>query len=127
MPWLGLESDAAPDCSCTWLRVYLLSAQRSLQPTSALRLPRPRSSVILRELQEGAILFSTESEIYFSLNPVGLKVWRLLPPACSQVDEVVAKIHSDFPDVSVETIASDVQSLLSELRSQGLVEVQETH
>jgi hypothetical protein len=89
-----------------------------------LRLPHRRSSVILREVQEGAILFSTETETYFSLNPIGLRVWRLLPPECAEVDEVVARIHGDFPDVSPETIASDVRRLLSELNGQGLVEIQ---
>lgn len=89
-----------------------------------MRLPHRRSSVILREVQEGAILFSTETETYFSLNLIGLRVWRLLPPECTKVDEVVARIHGDFPDVSPETIASDVQRLLSDLSGQGLVEIQ---
>jgi hypothetical protein len=87
-----------------------------------LRLPHPKSSVILKEVQEGAILFSTETEVYFSLNQVGLRVWRLLPPECSQVDDVVARIHTHFPDVNPETIGTDVRCLVNELRDSGLVE-----
>jgi coenzyme PQQ synthesis protein D (PqqD) len=87
-----------------------------------LRLPLRRSSVILKELGEGAVLFSTETEVYFSLNQIGLRVWRSLPPACSQMDQVVATIHAQFPEVSRETIASDIRSLIDELRDHGLVE-----
>ena len=93
----------------------------SIRPLS---LPRPKSSVVLKEVPEGAILFSTETEVYFSLNTIGVRVWRLLPPECTHMDEVVARIHSDFPDVNRETIASDVRSLLNDLDGQGLVEVQ---
>ena len=87
-----------------------------------MRLPHRSSSVILKEVQDGAILFSTQTEVYFSLNQIGLRVWRLLPPECSQVDEVVARIHAHFPDVSPETIATDVRRLVDELRNHGLVE-----
>lgn len=87
-------------------------------------LPRRNSSVVLREVPEGAILFSTESETYYSLNVVGLKVWSLLSSDCNSLDEVVATIHRDYPDVSRELIASDVSGLLVELVGNGLVDSQ---
>ena len=87
-----------------------------------LRLPHPASSIVLKEVQEGAILFSTETEVYYSLNQIGLRVWRLLPPECHQMDEVVERIHVHFPEVSPETIAADVRSLVDDLRANGLVE-----
>jgi hypothetical protein len=85
-------------------------------------LPRRNSSVVLREVPEGAILFSTESETYYSLNVVGLKVWSLLSSDCNTLDEIVATIHGDYPDVSRELIASDVSELLVELGGNGLVD-----
>lgn len=87
-----------------------------------MNLPGRSSSVVLREVPEGAILFSTETEVYFSLNPIGVRVWRLLAPECATVDELVARIHEEYPDVSPETIASDVRALLADLGSNGLID-----
>ena len=87
-------------------------------------LPRPRSTVVFREVREGAILFSTETEVYFSLNALGVRVWRLLPPECSHEDEVVARICKEYPEVSVDTIAADVRTLVADLVGHGLVEAQ---
>ena len=97
-----------------------LDANSEQEP--ALNLPRRTSSVVLKELPEGAILFSTEREEYFSLNSVGLQVWRLLASDCSTIDEVVATIQRDYPDVSRETIAADVHELLADFGGNGLVE-----
>jgi hypothetical protein len=87
-----------------------------------LNLPGRSSTVILREVPEGAILFSTETEVYFSLNPIGVRVWRLLSPDCTSMDEVVARLHDEYPDVPPETIASDVRALLADLGSHGLID-----
>jgi hypothetical protein len=78
--------------------------------------------VIFREVPEGAILFSIETESYFSLNAIGVAVWRLLPPECVHEDEVVARLSTDYPEVRAETIAADVRSLVEDLVDHGLVE-----
>jgi len=79
--------------------------------------------VVFREVPEGAILFCTETEIYFSLNPLGVRIWQLLPPTCSSEDEVVASLSRWFPEVDQRTISSDLQRLLEDLLANGLVEV----
>ena len=86
-------------------------------------LPRPKSTVICRDLHEGAILFCTATEIYFSLNPVAVRIWKLLPPECVSEDEVVARLSELHPDVNPGTIAADVRALLQDLASHGLVEI----
>ena len=86
-------------------------------------LPRPRATVVFREVPEGAILFCTETETYFSLNPLGVKIWQLLPPACTSDDEIVAALSRSFPEVDQVTIASDLRRLLDDLLGNGLVEV----
>lgn len=85
-------------------------------------LPRPRSTVVLKEIPEGAILFSTETEVYFSLNHIAVRVWRLLPPECSREEEVVARLRMEYPEVSEQTLAADVRSLVVDLVGHGLVE-----
>ncbi len=84
-------------------------------------LPRPHPAVLFQAVSEGAILLHTEQEVYFGLNPVGVEVWQLLPPACSQVDEVCAALARRYPDVPRETLLEDVAELLGALEQQGLV------
>jgi hypothetical protein len=88
----------------------------------ALELPRPRSTVIFRDLPEGAILFCTTSEVYFSLNPVGVLIWQLLPPVCTSQEEIVAKLSAAYPEVSSQQIVDDVRTLIDQLAADGLVE-----
>ena len=85
-------------------------------------LPRPRSTVVLKDVPEGAILFCTETETYFSLNPVGVRIWRLLPPICATEAEVVALLKAEHPDVDSATISADLRRLLAELMNNKLVE-----
>ena len=85
-------------------------------------LPHPLSTVVFREVHEGAILFCTATEIYFALNPMGARIWRLLPPECTSEEEVVARLSELHPEVNLGTIAADLRRLLEELASNGLVE-----
>ena len=89
-----------------------------------MKLPSPRQTVVFKEVPGGAILFCRETEVYYSLNAIGARVWRLLPPACAREDEVVTRLSAEFPEVNLGTIASDVRRLLAELLGSGLVEVQ---
>jgi coenzyme PQQ synthesis protein D (PqqD) len=89
-----------------------------------LKLPSPRKSVVFREVPEGAILFCTETEVYFSLNQMGVRVWRLLPPECASDDEIVSRLSAEFPGVNLGTISGDIHRLISDLLGNGLVEVQ---
>ena len=116
------KSHSARLLSAVTERPSIVQLGVSQNRNQSLQLPHRRSSVVLKEVQEGAILFSTEAEVYFSLNQIGLQVWRLLPPVCSHVDEVVERIHTQFPEVSPDTISADVRRLLAELRDHELVE-----
>ena len=87
------------------------------------KLPRPRSSVVFKEVHEGAILFCTRTEVYYALNPIGVRIWHMLPPTCVNEDEVVAKLSEAFPEVNLGTIAADVRRLLDELLDNDLVEL----
>ena len=86
-------------------------------------LPFPRPTVVYRDLPEGAILFCTRTEVYYSLNPIGARIWLLLPPASSSEEEIVAALSADYPDVNVSKIAADVRKLIAEFVGNGLVEV----
>ena len=85
-------------------------------------LPRPSPTVICRELHEGAVLFCTATEVYFSLNAIATRIWQLLPPACLSEEEVVARLAESHPDVFPGEIAADLRALLEDLARNGLVE-----
>lgn len=88
-----------------------------------MNLPRPSSTVVYRDLPEGAILFCTRTEVYFSLNPLGAEIWRSLPPVCANEEEIIARIAGQYPDVDPERIAADVQKLIAEFVGNGLADL----
>lgn len=88
-------------------------------------LPTRNPKVIFKALATGAVLYSTEDEVYFGLNPVGVRVWELLPPAHRNLDEICRVIVSDYPDVPEEVIRADVIELIEELTKLGLVQPSE--
>ena len=87
-----------------------------------MKLPRVKQTVVFRTLAEGALVFSTEDEVYLGLNAVGAEVWQLLPPQCSTLDEIVEKLCTKYTDVSGDVIRRDVIELLHELEQHGLLE-----
>lgn len=84
-------------------------------------LPRPHPAVMFREVSEGAVLLQMEDEIYFGLNEVGARVWQLLPPACSSLEELCAALGQVYPDVPADQLLADITELLDQLREQKLV------
>ena len=78
-------------------------------------LPTRNPKVIFKALATGAVLYSTEEEVYFGLNPVGVRVWELLPPAHQTLDEIVRVIASEYTDVGEDVIRADVAELIDEL------------
>ena len=88
-----------------------------------MKLPQPNPTVVYRDLPEGAVLFCTRTEVYFSLNPVGARIWRLLPPVCATEEEIVSALSQDYPDINVGKIAADVRRLLDEFVGNGLADI----
>jgi hypothetical protein len=87
-------------------------------------LPKPVDGVIFRALEEGGVLLHARDEVYFGLNEVGARVWALLPPRSSGLDELVSVIASEYPEVPADTIRADVQELLDDLVEHGLLAVE---
>jgi hypothetical protein len=117
-------SDRYEDCLSEAQEVCRLKVFAFARPIANAEkmLPRPKPTVVFREMPEGAILFCTATEVYFSLNSVGVQVWRLLHPVCSTESEVVRSLAKQHPDASSEEIAADVSQLIRELLENALVE-----
>jgi len=85
-------------------------------------LPTAHPSVVWTPLPDGAVLFSTETELYFGVNSVGALVWELLPPTTQTLQDLCAAVHERYPDAALEQIRTDVIELLDNLSQYGLVQ-----
>ncbi len=88
---------------------------------SVARQYRANPEVIFCEVDDGAVLLSSSDEVYFGLNEVGAKVWSLLPPSGSGLDDLCDKVCRDYPDADRSVVCSDVEELLEQLVSHGLL------
>ena len=84
-------------------------------------LPHPSSTAIFKELDEGGVLLSTSDEVYFGVNPVGAKIWSLLPPASRTFGELCASLKEQYPDAGTDQIRADAQDFIQALTASGLV------
>ncbi|MFZ0639065.1 MAG: PqqD family protein [Candidatus Acidiferrales bacterium] len=69
---------------------------------------------------EAAIL-GMKNSVYYGLNPVGARIWRLLQRPRS-VGEICEAIVSEY-DVTAERFESDLIGLLQQMLQEGLVEL----
>lgn len=85
-------------------------------------LPRPRASVAWTALPDGAVLFATETEVYYALNTVGAVVWELLSGDCASLDALCTAVSVRFPEAGPGEVRADVTELLDDLLNAGLLE-----
>lgn len=106
------------------LRRHLIVNRDPVPESAALgaeyRLPHPSPSAIFKELDEGGVLLSTTDEVYFGVNPVGARIWSLLPPVTSRFGELCAALEAAYPDAGAERIRIDCQEFLEALIASGL-------
>ena len=86
-------------------------------PTSE---PRIDGDVVFQRMSDGAILLSTEDEVYFGLNEVGAEIWKRLEQDRS-LEAICDDLRDRYPEVDGERIRSDVEDLLQALSREGLV------
>ena len=85
-------------------------------PDLPLRVPE---HVLVRELAGEAVLLNLDSETYFGLDAVGLRMWTLLSSAPS-LDAAVAALRDEF-DAPAEQLRHDLEALRDELLAHGLL------
>lgn len=83
-------------------------------------LPAHNEAVVFRTVADGAVLLHTEREVYYGLNPVGARIWELLPES-DDLDQLCVRLGETYPDATSEQLREDVTELLDMLRGNGLV------
>jgi hypothetical protein len=85
------------------------------------RLPARSDTVIFKEMDEGAVLFCTRSEVYFGLNPVGVQIWAILGTSAATLPEVVDALSANYPEHPRAELETDVREFLAALSEHELV------
>ncbi len=80
--------------------------------------------VISQEIDGETILLDMHGELYFSLNEVGTCIWQHLQEPCT-LKKIFAKMIDEY-NVEAEQLQNDLDDLLDQLLSAGLVTVQES-
>ncbi len=95
-----------------------MTESAALQPHYPL--PYPSPSAIFKDLDEGGVLLSTTDEVYFGVNPVGARIWALLPPVSKTFGELCRALEQQYPEAGSERIRIDAQEFLEALIASGL-------
>ena len=76
-------------------------------------------NVVYQEVEGELVLLDLGTESTYALNPVGARCWELLADH-DDLDGIVAALLQEF-DVDEAPLRADLDALLGQLRSAGLV------
>ncbi|MBS0576027.1 MAG: PqqD family protein [Proteobacteria bacterium] len=79
------------------------------------------TEVLVQETGDEAVLLDLAGEQYFGLDPVGLRIWRLLEGG-ADLRGVCDTLLAEY-DVGAAQVEGDVIALVGQLRDAGLVTV----
>ena len=79
--------------------------------------------VVYRELEGEAVVLNLKTGRYFGLDPVGTRIWQLLPD--HSLREILRLLVSEY-EAGEQQIRADLLRLLEQLRDQQLVRVAES-
>lgn len=75
--------------------------------------------VLCQELDKESVLLNLHTEQYYSLDPMGTRVWQLLTNT-SSIDDAVKTMLTEY-EVDETTLRRDVQDLVQKLVAKGLL------
>jgi hypothetical protein len=80
------------------------------------------SQVMSRQVGDETVILDLSRGMYFSLDPVGAKIWQLLTEGHGP-DAIVSDLLGQY-EVAEDQLREDVNRLVDELVSRGLLQVQ---
>jgi hypothetical protein len=87
-----------------------------------MKLPAQNPGIVFRRVSEGAVLLSTDDEVYFGLNEVGAQIWEMMAEGASTFEELRDALAARYPDVERAQIETDLKELLDELAKAGMLQ-----
>lgn len=82
------------------------------------------SNVMAQDLAGESVLLDLKSEQYFGLDDVGTRMWQLLVEKDS-IQTAIDSLQGEY-DVEPAQLQQDVETLISELLANGLVEISDS-
>ncbi len=95
------------------------------QPSEALTLDsrvRIEDDVVYRDLEGEAVVLNLKTGRYFGLDPVGTRIWQLLPD--HSLGEILRLLVAEY-EAGEQQIREDLLRLVEQLRDKQLVRVAE--
>ena len=80
------------------------------------------SQVMSRQVGDETVILDLSRGMYFSLDPVGARIWQLLTEGL-HLDAIVSNLLGQY-EVAEDQLRQDVNGLVDELVSRGLLQVQ---
>lgn len=80
---------------------------------------RVAEDVVFRELGTEAVILNLESGMYFGLNDVGSRLWRLLAEHGS-LEQAIQTLLVEY-EVEEDQLRHDIEALVQQLLDKGLV------
>jgi hypothetical protein len=77
---------------------------------------------VFRELDGEGVVLNLKSGLYFGLNEVGTRIWRLIEEH-GEVGRILAALGEEF-DAPEDRLRQDLHELIDRLREKGLVHVE---
>jgi hypothetical protein len=87
--------------------------------TTATDIPLQAPCVVARKVGAEMVLLNTETEAYFTLNEVGVRIWELIDGKRA-VGQIVQELLAEY-DVTEAELRGDVDELLGEFAGQQLI------
>ena len=79
-----------------------------------------KSEILSSDMDGETVMMSVENSEYYSLSPIGTKIWELVENEIS-FEDLVSKLMKEY-SVDIDTCKNDTTEFLKELINKGLVE-----
>ena len=89
-------------------------------PSSSGVLPAPSAEVVSRRVGDEVVLVHLGTNHIFALSPTGARFWELLSDGSSR-REIEEQLLKEY-EVSRDEVSAEIDSLLTTLEAEGLVE-----
>ena len=78
------------------------------------------TEVLSSMIDDEVVLMSIKEGYYFSLEPVGSRIWIMLSEQPANIQELVDKLMTEY-DIDSDTCMKDVQVFIDEMTSKNLI------
>lgn len=79
----------------------------------------PSPGVVFKRLDQRMVLLRLATNQVFELNDTGARIWEMLDAGAGE-DEILERLTAEF-DVTADRMRQDMDTLLKELKAQGLI------